>query len=152
MTAGHNIVRPAEGRAEKMDVYFPNGFTFTATGEELFVSEIYTASPTLSDRDPSSISDYALVAVDRSKHKQTPEQIMLGCALSVLPIRSELLHTGGTVYGYDFGNVLQSKETSPFFRPVQTRFLEYGKATHGGVSGGPIFVTHNGRDVAIGIQ
>jgi V8-like Glu-specific endopeptidase len=152
LTAGHNVRRPDEGRADRVEVFFPNGFTFTATAAELFVSKVYDAHPTLRDQDPSSISDYALIAVDRVKHPMTEGQAMGGCSLSVLPSRSELLHTGGTVYGYSLGNVLQTKETSPFSRPVQAQFLEYEKDTHEGVSGGPIFVSYNAGDVAIGIQ
>lgn len=156
LTAGHNVARPEEGRADRVEVFFPNGLAFVASASagELFVSEAYAASPTLSDRDPSSISDYALVAVDRSRHRPPPtrDQALGGCSLSVLPSRSELLHTGGTVYGYSQGNVLQTKETSPFARPVQARYLEYEKDTKPGVSGGPIFISYNSGDVAIGIQ
>ncbi|RSL74135.1 hypothetical protein CEP53_000457 [Fusarium sp. AF-6] len=154
LTAGHNIARPEEGRANRVEVTFPNDLAFEASASagELFVSDVYAANPTLSDSDPSSISDYGLVAVDRFKQPPAQGRALGGCSLSVLPSRSELLHTGGTVYGYSQGNVLQTKETSPFSRPVQARYLKYNKDTKPGVSGGPIFVSYNGSDVAVGIH
>ncbi|KAH7112508.1 hypothetical protein B0J11DRAFT_597879 [Dendryphion nanum] len=155
ITAGHNVARPNEGRANRVEVSFPGGFTFTAQASELFVSRVYGAKPTLSDGDPSSLSDYALIAVDRAKHAP-PQSPLGGCSLSILPSRSELLHTGGTVYGYNPSAGIQSKETSPFLRPVKADVLEYEKNTQPGVSGGPIFVSYKAgnmrREAAIGIH
>jgi hypothetical protein len=53
-----------KGRADRVEVFFPNGFMFAAEAAELFVSKVYNVRPTLSDQDPSFISDYALIVVD----------------------------------------------------------------------------------------
>jgi len=160
VTAGHVLQRPVEGLAVRMDVFFPDGGltnrpTFTADRSELFVAAGYAEAPTLSEGDASAVCDYGLVALDKARHP-VPPGVSLdgGCALSILPSRSELLHTGGTVYGYGHGALMQTKKTSPFARPVQPHVLEYEKEVEGreGVSGGPLFVSYRGSDVAIGIQ
>lgn len=68
ITTGHNAVRSNERSADRVEVSFTRGFTSTAQANELLVSRIYSAKPTLSDEGPSSLSDYALIAVERVKH------------------------------------------------------------------------------------
>ncbi|KAH8726769.1 hypothetical protein GQ44DRAFT_725944 [Phaeosphaeriaceae sp. PMI808] len=153
MTAGHNIVLPGKGKAERIIVVFPNELVFTAKAAELFVSSEYAASPTESEADDSSIYDYGLIAVDRSRVVNiTSEKEIRGCALHVLPSRIQLPNTSGTVHGYVNGSTTQSKLTSSFIRPIQAKVFEYDKHTAAGVSGGPVFIDYRQRTVAVGIH
>ncbi|KAM4068143.1 trypsin-like peptidase domain-containing protein [Hirsutella rhossiliensis] len=152
MTAGHNITRPGEGRANSVDVIFPNGLKLTAKAAELFVSNVYDTSPTLSHQHDSSYSDYALIVKNVDWEEADEATRMQGCSLSILPTRNTPPHTRGTVYGYSKGNELQTKTTSLFTSGFQPRYLEYTMETQEGVSGGPIFVSSGNGDVAIGIH
>lgn len=152
MTAGHNIKRPEGGYAIHIRVEFPNKLDFTAHPGEYFVSEIFHKYTTLKAADDSSISDYGLITVNREKVLKAPSVLDLrGCAFSVLYPRSSLVKMECTVHGYKEGSSQQAKNTSNF-KVVQQHTFTYRNETKPGVSGGPIFVSQDGSDVAVGIQ
>lgn len=151
MTAGHNIKRPEGGYATTIEIKFPNNLAFTAHPGEYFVSEIFQKNTTLKATDDSSISDYGLITIDREKVKAPSALDLRGCAFSVLYSKSSLVNMECTVHGYKEGSSEQAKNTSDFYI-VQQETFSYKKETKPGVSGGPVFISQNGSDVAVGIQ
>lgn len=151
MTAGHNIKRPEEGYVTHIQVKFPNELTFEARPGEFFVSETFHKFTTLRPQDDGSVSDYGLITVDRQKVKAPQELHLRGCAFSVLFRTWMLEKRDCTVHGYKEGSPLQTKNTSSFNLVLDDR-LTYNKETTEGVSGGPVFISQNGSDVAVGIQ
>jgi V8-like Glu-specific endopeptidase len=151
MTAGHNLKDPVLGHAISVEVIFPNKLTFTATPGEFSVSKIYHENTTTDRGDESSISDYGLIFVDREKYKSVPGSDLGGCAFSILHTKSELFRMEVTVHGHKGGEEQQTKNTSPLSR-VEFDTLFYFKRTEPGVSGGPVFISRDGTDIAVGIQ
>ena len=151
MTAGHNIKRPERGYAIHIEIKFPNNLTFTAYPGDYFVSQIFHKYTTLKATDSGSTSDYGLITVDREKVKAELELHLRGCAFSVLYPKSSLVNMECTVHGYKKGCLEQTKNTSNFYIVQQATF-SYKKETEPGVSGGPVFISQNGSDVAVGIQ
>lgn len=151
MTAGHNLKRAEGGYAISIQVIFPNQLKFTAEPGEFFVSKIYHDYTTLKETDESSVSDYGLITVERNKVMAPKELDLRGCAFSILTPKSELLGMDCTVHGYKLGDPLQTKNTSKFLIVLPETF-SYIKETTPGVSGGPIFISQHGSDIAVGIH
>ncbi|KAJ6256900.1 hypothetical protein Dda_7783 [Drechslerella dactyloides] len=153
MTAGHNIKRPEQGYATRIEVEFPNGLKFNAQPGEFFVSEAFHRQTTLRAEDESSVSDYGLITVNREMVAASPELDLFGCAFSARLRRFEMYERDCTVHGYKEGATLQTRNTSKLLLVLEDR-LTYDIETAGGVSGGPVFISHenHGSDIVIGIH
>ncbi|KAF3318585.1 hypothetical protein TWF173_006607 [Orbilia oligospora] len=76
---------------------------------------------------------------------------LYGCAFSCMFSTFDLAEKEGSVYGHMENSKTQTKNTSHFSLTKPTT-LDYTKETKQGVSGGPVFVTKGGSDIAVGIH
>ncbi|KAF3146885.1 hypothetical protein TWF569_001476 [Orbilia oligospora] len=76
---------------------------------------------------------------------------LYGCAFSCMFYTSDLAEREGSVYGHMENSKTQTKNISRFSLTLPTT-LVYAKQTKPGVSGGPVFVTKGGSDIAVGIH
>ncbi|KAF3290982.1 hypothetical protein TWF970_000238 [Orbilia oligospora] len=76
---------------------------------------------------------------------------LYGCAFSCMFYTSDLAEREGSVYGHMENSKTQTKNISRFSLTLPTT-LVYTKQTKRGVSGGPVFVTKGGSDIAVGIH
>ncbi|KAF3165845.1 hypothetical protein TWF106_007893 [Orbilia oligospora] len=95
----------------------------------------------------------------KSRQKSIQSQIdqelrkfdLYGCAFSCMFSISDLAEREGSVYGHMENSRTQTKNISRFSLTLPTT-LVYAKKTKPGVSGGPVFVTKGGSDIAVGIH
>jgi V8-like Glu-specific endopeptidase len=146
MTAGHNLVNPSS-RVKEVEVTFPRGKKMTALGNQCFVSTIYREAPDeRNDKD-----DYGLLAIDL----QPGEKKIGGFGFSTVIPEKDLIRKPVKVYGYPKGGSLQGFESRLSRNKLREKpeQLFHSVETVQGVSGGPVWITHqDDYYTAIGIH